>query len=174
MSRVVVDTNVARTANKPEWVSRGCKTACAKALKAAMRGQVCIDRQSGRSEIVAEYRRRLSAKGQPGPGDAFLAWVLRHQYADTYVIRIPITKKEGSADDFLELPAPPEGVNYDPSDRKFLAVAHAAEPKAEILQATDSKWWGWRQALADIGVKVQFLCEEEIKAKYAQKMGSPP
>ncbi len=39
-----------------------------------------------------------------------------------------------------------------------------------MLQATDSKWWGWRDALADCGITVEFLCPEQIQETYERKM----
>ena len=54
---------------------------------------------------------------------------------------------------------------------KFLAVAAAHEEHPPILQAFDSKWWGWRDALAQVGISVHFLCKHEIAEKHAAKMG---
>jgi hypothetical protein len=80
-----------------------------------------------------------------------------------------LTQKQGAQGDFDELADPPQGVHYDPSDRKFLAVAAAHKERPPILQALDSKWWGWQAALATIGVKIHFLCPE-IEQKYGEKM----
>ncbi len=121
--------------------------------------------------IREEYLKNLSAKGQPGPGDAFLKWLLTHEWGQQRVTRVPLTPKDDDPEDFQELPAPPEGVNYDRSDRKFLAVAAAHPQHPPILQSFDSKWWGWRGALAMAGITIHFLCEDEIAAKYEEKMG---
>jgi hypothetical protein len=40
-----------------------------------------------------------------------------------------------------------------------------------MIQATDSKWWGWKDALAETGITVQFICDRYIEAKYKEKMG---
>ena len=32
--------------------------------------------------------------------------------------------------------------------------------------------WGWDDALKDVGITVQFLCSDYVKAKYAEKIGS--
>lgn len=166
--RCVVDTNVATTANGANaGASLRCVAASARALRAVMaEGHVFVD-DGGR--IVLEYRNNLSAKGQPGPGDVFLKWLLTHEYGGDRVTRVRITPGE-SSEDFAELPVPPEGIRYDPSDRKFLAVAAAHPEHPVVLQSFDSKWWGWRTALATAGVKVHFLCREEIAKKHARKM----
>jgi hypothetical protein len=169
-ARCVVDTNVAATANGANpGTSLECVAASARALKAVMEhGHVFIDDGGA---IVAEYRRNLSARGQPGPGDVFLKWLLTHEWGGARVTRVQITPKPGDDEDFVELPPPPDGVAYDPSDRKFLAVAAADPEKPPILQSFDSKWWGWRSALGESGISVHFLCEEEIARKHEAKMG---
>jgi hypothetical protein len=132
-------------------------------------GHVFVDELG---KIVEEYRRNLNARGEPGPGDKFLEWILTHEWGIKRVTRVRITPKTEDSEDFVELPAPPVGVSYDPSDRKFLAVASAHPDRPPILQSFDSKWWGWREALAEHGVSIYFLCADEIASKHAAKMGS--
>jgi len=168
--RCVVDTNVATTAN---WDNEGappdCVAASAKALQSVMKdGHVFVD-DGGR--IVGEYRANLGASGEPGPGDAFLKWLLTHEWSGQRVTRVQITAKPNDEEDFEELPAPQDGLVYDRSDRKFLAVAAASPEHPPILQSFDSKWWGWQDALAALGVRVHFLCPEAIKQKFLEKMG---
>lgn len=169
--RCVVDTNVATSANGAnEAVSATCVAASARALQSILRGGHVVVDDAGR--IVAEYRRNLRARGEPGPGDAFLKWILTHEWGGHKVTRVPITPKEEDVEDFLEIPPPPPGVVYDRSDRKFLAVAFADPEYPTILQSFDSKWWGWKDALAAQGVVVHFLCPAEIASKHTTKMGS--
>ena len=167
--RCVVDTNVATTANGANaGAPITCVAASAKALQLVMKsGHVFVD-TSGL--IVSEYRTNLSAKGQPGPGDAFLKWILTHEWGGVQVTRVPITAKPHDDEDFKELTAPPQGVVYDRSDKKFLAVAAAHSEKPPILQSFDSKWWGWQEALNQDGVSIYFVCADAIAAKYAEKM----
>lgn len=169
--RCVIDTNVTTTANGAnEGAPSACVVASAKALHAVMKdGHVFVD-DGGR--IVEEYRANLSAKGQPGPGDAFFKWLLTHEWGGERVTRVPISSTEEDDEDFDVLPAPPEGIVYDRSDRKFLAVAAAHQEHPPILQSFDSKWWGWRAALAKIGVRIHFLCQKDIARKHREKMGT--
>ena len=171
---VVVDTNVGTTANAMNpGAPVDCVVACARALQHTMsRGHVYIDHGGCSSAIVAEYRQNLSAKGQPGPGDAFLKWLLTHEWGGTRVTRVAITPKEADPEDYEELLVPDDGTVYDRSDRKFLAVAAAHPSPPPILQAFDSQWWGWRAALSAIGVTIEFLCPDAIAAKHAEKMGA--
>ena len=167
--RCVVDTNVAKTANNANPAAGGqCAAASASALHKIMTsGHVFVD-EGGR--IVGEYRNNLNAKGQPGAGDLFLKWLLTNEWGGNRVTRVTLTPSSHDDEDFEELPDPPSGVRYDPSDRKFLAVAAAHPEHPPILQALDSKWWGWRDALSAVGIQVHFLCESEIKEKHRQKM----
>jgi hypothetical protein len=167
--RCVVDTNVATTANGANvGAPPACVAASARALQQVMQGgHVFVDHGG---TIVAEYRKHLSAKGQPGPGDAFLKWVLTHEWGGVRVTRVRITPCDrGDGEDYEELPPPPRGIRYDPSDRKFLAVAAAHPEHPPVLQSLDSKWWGWRDALAGAGVTLCFVCPDDIRCKHAKK-----
>ncbi len=33
----------------------------------------------------------------------------------------------------------------------------------------DTKWWGWQEALAEVGVSIHFLCPQEIEKKHREK-----
>lgn len=103
-------------------------------------------------------------------GNAFLKWLFTHEWNGARVTRVTLTPKAGDPEDFEELPPPPAGVYYDPSDRKFLAVAAAHDEHPPILQALDSKWWGWKDALAQQGVTLHFVCPAEIAKKHEEKM----
>src|SRR5699024_9353599 len=118
--------------------------------------------------ILAEYLGAVGP-GQPEAGGAFVRWLLQNQWAVSRVTHVPITPRTAAATGFHELPAPLPGVTYDPSDEKFLAVAAAHPEHSPVLQAFDSKWWGWQQSLAKCGVTIDFLCPE-IEAKYHEKM----
>lgn len=168
--RCVVDTNVTTTANGVNSAAPPtCVLASAEALQAVMEnGHVFID-DGGR--IVAEYRANLRAKGQPGPGDSFLKWLLTHEWGGDRVTRVTITPSNDDDESFLEFPKPPRGINYDRSDQKFLAVAAAHSEHPPILQSFDTKWWGWKDALASCGITIHFLCLREIAKKHSEKMG---
>jgi len=81
--------------------------------------------------------------------------------------RVKITPNGASYNEF------PDHVgleNFDNSDRKFVAVANVHPTKPPILQATDSKWWGWKTALFEAGITVHFICRNFIETKYSEKM----
>lgn len=171
--KCIVDTNVPKTANlatqpNPDSdVSDACVLACIEAVEHVIKKRgLIIDTGD---EIFDEYRQQLSMKGQPGVGDRFMKWVHDNRWSLPDSDRVAIFRNDDSYDEF---PAHDGLKNFDKSDRKFVAVANAHPEKPPILQATDSKWWGWKDALAEVEITVQFLCPEYVKAKYAEKMGT--
>ncbi len=171
--KCIVDTNVPKVANRaltPDQIPHeltGCVLACIEAIEHVIKKRgLVID---AGDEIFHEYRQQLSMKGQPGVGDHFMKWVHDNRWSFPDADRVTITKNGDSYDQF---PAH-EGLNdFDKSDRKFVAVANAHLDVPPILQATDSKWWGWKEPLAEVGITVRFLCSEYAAAKYAEKMGT--
>ena len=170
---VVMDTNVPMIANLSAHLNLysdipdSCIRESIRQIKNVIEKSYCLVIDDA-GEIFQEYRKNLSLKGQPGVGDAFAKWVNDYQWDSNKVARIQVTK---SGNSYKEFPDHDELNDFDPSDRKFVAVANAHPEKPLILQATDSKWWGWKDDLARAGITVHFLCREYIEAKYAEKIG---
>jgi len=171
--KCVVDTNVPLTANlalRPHEVDAAllpCVMACVEAIEHVKKTKGLV--LDAGDAIYDEYRNKLSLKGTPGLGDAFLKWVHDNRWSFPESDRVRITPR---GDSYKEFPEHPGLAEFDRSDRKFVAVACAHPERPPILQATDSKWWGWKDALEEAGVKVQFLCSEYAHATWAKKMGA--
>lgn len=168
---VVVDTNVAVVANRKEDTSTGCVRACVNEILAITGDEkrVAIDLEG---LIIREYMNNLSLAGQPGVGDAFMKWLHRNQAVVERCEKVAITRPgAGEGVDFPSFPEDKMLAGLDPSDRKFIAVSRAHPEAPPILEATDAKWWGWREALQRNGVMVHFLCEADIGAAYEAKFG---
>jgi hypothetical protein len=169
-NQCLVDTNVPKTANLandpadiPDDLVE-CVANCVEAIKHVIKKRgLVID---AGDEIFDEYRKQLDMKGRPGVGDSFMKWVHDNRWSLPDSNRVAITRKGDSYDQF---PVHDRLNDFDVSDRKFVAVANAHPRKPTILQATDSKWWGWKDALADLGITVHFLCPEYAEAKHAEK-----
>ncbi len=170
--KCLVDTNVPKTANlatQPDPASDVpdcCVLACIEAIEHVKNRRALV--MDAGDEIFDEYRQQLSMRGQPGVGDRFMKWVHDNRWGFSSSDRVAITKNGDSYDEF---PSHDGLKEFDKSDRKFVAVANAHSDKPPILQATDSKWWGWREALKEVGVTVHFLCPGYAETKYAEKMG---
>lgn len=147
----VVDTNVAVVANggHPE-ASPDCVRRCIRQLGDVRRGgRVAID---DGWRILGEYRRNLSESGQPGVGDRFLKWLLQNHANRQRCAKVILTPVDEAAQEYAEFPSSPALAGFDPSDRKFVAVANAHPAKPPILQAVDSKWRAFEGHLAAMGV----------------------
>jgi hypothetical protein len=165
---IVVDTNVLIAANgtNSEW--KPIASRCANRLKAVMDGNtVCTD-SSGL--ILAEYGNKLPSQSRSGFGDMFYLWLARNRFNTEYCQEIAITAKDAGFEEFPDLSQEIAAI-IDPSDRKFIAVAHAHRGKPPILQATDSKWIGWKNALAAVGITIDFVDETFLLPFYQRKMG---
>jgi hypothetical protein len=121
--------------------------------------------------IFDEYRANLRLSGQPGVGDQFMKWVHDHRWNEQHCRRIPITCTDESNQIFEEFPEHPQLVEFDVSDRKFVAVANADSTNPPIMQAVGYKWWGWKSALKEVGIEVMFLDPALAKRKYDEHLG---
>jgi len=153
----IMDTNVAIVANgRSPQAGISCVENCiAQLLDIRERSRMLID-ESGL--ILEEYRRHLSPSGQPGPGDAFFKWLWSNQANQEYCLQVPITPSEERG--FEEFPSDPELAQFDRADRKFVAVALASGESVQILNASDTDWWIYRDALSQHGITVNFICPE--------------
>lgn len=153
MTPYVVDTNVAVVANGREThADRRCQLSCVEKLESVVaREVVAID--DGHA-ILSEYRQHLSPSGMPGVGDMFYKHILNHQYRDDRVRMVALTPSEDDRRGFDVLP---ENA-FDPSDRKFLAVAVLA--RGIVLNATDSDWDEHDSLLEKLGVEIRQLCPQ--------------
>ena len=166
----LVDTNVAITANGKNHMSAECVVACQHSLNQLMlSGRLVIDDQW---KILGEYMNKLHPQGQPGLGDAFLKWVLTHQTNAQKVEMVSVTSQKDVSGNvsYKEFPDDTGLADFDPSDRVFIAVAASHVERPPILQATDSKWLGkWNTALLNAGIKIDYLCEDELQQIYDRK-----
>jgi hypothetical protein len=63
---------------------------------------------------------------------------------------------------FEEFPSDPELDNFDPSDRKFIAVSLATSDRPPIIVAVDRGWTRFHEPLVKNGIKIQFLCPDVV------------
>ena len=155
MTSFVVDTNVAIVANgRGTHADTQCQLTCVQRLNSLVAGEtVAID---DGNLILDEYKNHLNFSGGPGVGDVFFKHVFNNQYQGERVRRVAVTPAEDDQRGFEQLPEN----TFDRSDRKFLAVAVAAE--AVVLNATDSDW-GEQAALMDtLGAEVNQLCPQHV------------
>lgn len=168
MNACLVDTNVPVVANEDApQASPACILACTRALAAIMRGDARLALDDNWL-IIREYQRHLRSSGQPGVGDAFLKWVLTNLANPNRCELVHLSVADPSGSHFTQFPDDPALTDFDPADRKFVAVAVAHPDRPSILQAVDTNWWAFRDVLARCGVPVTFLCEDDIARLLSQ------
>ncbi|MFD3166806.1 hypothetical protein [Herpetosiphon sp. NSE202] len=163
----LVDTNVALVANRAaSHASPQCVIAATRfLLQLQTDGMIVID---SAWQILNEYKHKLNPTGQPGVGDAFLRWVITNQRNPKHCRQIAITPLGDKQ--FAEFPhADPALANFDPSDRKFVAVAITDPQHPPIYNAVDSDWGkaGIAEALAQYAVRIEQLCPDFKPAREA-------
>lgn len=156
MNRVVVDTNVAIVANgrlkdagdRPPSIM--CRKAAVEFLVQVVEcGTALLDRDGA---VSAQYRRYLSARGQPGIGDRFYQMTLQHSPRSVEYIELP-KRADG---EYSDLPQPLIDAGFDPEDRVFAALA--IRENVPVFNATDSDWVEHAGVLSACAVKVKNLC----------------
>ncbi|RKU38472.1 hypothetical protein C6496_06595 [Candidatus Poribacteria bacterium] len=161
--KVIVDTNVPLVANgKADQASEDCVETCIDELMKITAGNVKLVLDDLR-RIIGEYRNKLNPGGFPGVGDAFLKWVEINWANPQQCDLVSITPTDDLEANFQEFPTDPTLAGFDPDDRKFIAVALAHPEKPPILQASDTAWWHYRDALHQNGVTVDFICEDDVR-----------
>lgn len=156
MSRCVVDTNVAIVANgrpdpdDPRPPSIPCRKAAVTFLSELVKkGTVLIDVEGA---IQQEYRRHLNPRGAPGVGDRFYLEVLHS--SPKLVQRVDLPKRPDG--EYENLPQALIDACFDPSDRKFAALAH--KEGVAVHNATDSDWLEHALVLSVERIRVVNLC----------------
>ena len=156
----IVDTNVILVASgqHPD-VGPDCVIACTQRLQRIMAGErIAVD---DKFEILLEYQNKTLPKTGNRPGDAFVRWALRNCANTLRCDQIALTPSQKNG--YEEFPVDIRLADFDPPDRKFVAVAAAHPNRPPILQAADSKWLGWNPALEDNGITVDFLCPKDLE-----------
>ena len=156
MSRCVVDTNVPIVANGRSYSDNArpptvdCRTQAVRfLLKLVDRGTVLLDSDGA---IQDEYRRHLNPRGQPGVGDRFYQVVLHS--APHLVERVDLPKRADG--EYTDMPQDLIDAGFDPSDRKFVALAR--QQNVPVINAIDSDWIEHAAMISALKIDVRNLC----------------
>lgn len=153
---VVIDTNVAIVANKKhELATVQDVLACIAALEDARDCVILIDRNN---QVLSEYRKHLSPKGQPGVGDSFMKWLWDNRANSKRCLQISITPLDSGS--YSEFPDDSRLAAFDKADRKFVAIAKASGRDPKILNACDSDWWDFELVLAEHAIRVDHVAPD--------------
>lgn len=152
--RRVVDTNVPIVANGRSDGSGEpaieCRIASITFLEELLqRGKILLDLAG---EIQNEYHTYLNPRGEPGVGDRFYLTALQSGLERVERIELEIL----DSGEYADLPQPVIDAGFDPSDRKFAALAK--KENVPVVNATDSDWAESIDVLNTNGINVIFLC----------------
>jgi hypothetical protein len=157
---VVIDTNVLIAANRDDCpqANLACVEACNQFLLQVQKSStVVIDRTR---LILSEYGKKVYPN-RARTGDKFLKWLLINQANPKYCRLVTITPT--GENQFAKFPADPDLQDFDPSDRKFVAVALTHPDHPPIYNAVDSDWKIHQRALEKHGIQIEFLCPDCLK-----------
>jgi hypothetical protein len=155
----VIDTNVLVVADDLNHeAGPGCVQACAAAITKARRRRIVLD-EAG--VILKQYRQNLRL-GRQTVGANFLQWLLDNLYNPQRCEQVALTPITGDGRGFEEFPDDPDLAAFDRSDRVFVAVAIKSRFRPCVLNATDTDWWCFREALKRHGVIIEFVCPEQM------------
>lgn len=167
MKRRIIDTNVPIIANgRPDPEERrppsaDCRIAAIIFLQNILKsGRILVDLAG---EIQGEYRTHLNARGQPGVGDRFYQEVLNS--APRLIERVELPRRADGQ--YADLPQVLIDTGFDPSDRKFAALAR--RENVPVVNATDSDWLNHRAILESNGIAVEFVCGCDSTAWFEPK-----
>jgi hypothetical protein len=163
MKSFVIDVNVLIAANgRKTHADEACRLACTiKLMNIKKEHKVVID--EGRELIFAKYREYCSYKPGGKTGDEFFIWLSdnKNKYNQGRCELVSVTPNDER--EFEEFPDDPALAGFHRSDRVFVAVAKASANNPEILNATDSGWFKFEDALRANGVTVAQLCPQHLK-----------
>jgi len=152
----VIDTNVLIVANNREspQASYECIISCIKWLQSFEKSGILVIDNNWL--IIKEYQNKVNSSGQPGVGDAFLKWILLNRSNPHRCEKVQITQI--AEYEFKEFPKSESLQKFDPSDRKFVAVALTHPQRPAIANAVDFGWNIHKDPLSEHGIEIEFLC----------------
>lgn len=157
----IFDTNVLIAANgRKTHADLECQLSCIEAIESTKSGITLLDNMG---LILNEYSRYCNYKGEPGVGDTFFKYIVDNQLVGSVCEVVEITPDSENNDSFTEFPNQDGLENFDPSDKKFVAVSVASGKSAPIYNATDSDWEISKLALEKNDIFILQLCPQHAK-----------
>lgn len=155
-SGYVIDTNVLLVASgKANHVTDGCVDNATKFLIGVKQSKSMTHLDSA-GEILSEYLKKNQPFKNRKPGDEFLRYLINSSGDQRLVNRVELEKDETS--NYLNFPSDPALTGFDEDDKKFIAVAIASNVDPEIVDAADSDWRDFEEALQR-HITLKFLCK---------------
>lgn len=156
-SDAIVDTNVLVVASG--WAQQASTDCVRRSIARLQRiREECFLLLDDHGRILREYRKQFDHVSTQSIGFQFYLWVHNNQANPEYCRKVAVTPHATRG--FGEFPGDDDLVMFDYDDRVFVAVALANDRVAVVLNASDSDWWDYREALDRHGVEIDFVCPE--------------
>lgn len=169
--RYIIDTNVplkAADIYSEDRLDAQCSLACLNFIKKVMDSDDIVVVLDANSEILREYKNNLNTCEQNTVATQFFQWICKHltlhQNSQVELQYLTVTGDR----EYDEFPRTSKLDGFDVSDRKFIALANAHPEHPAIVEGADSLWWGFKDALEELGIHIYFLCEDYIRIKYEE------
>ncbi len=165
MSDAVVDTNIWVMGHAPPHTHQTkAKLECA---------TTCLDwlvkfRDSNKRHLIVDVQHIILSKYWEylGQGNSLAREILAHLEASDRIIPVQIAFDENH---YAVLPAELGLDNFDPADKKFVAVALTCNPFPPIYNATDSDWREHAAAFTVANLTIVELCLDTLKESSQEK-----
>jgi hypothetical protein len=162
MTDYVIDTNVWIMVDRlPDEIQDhdelDCHLQCVDWLSNFVRGEdrLVVDWDY---KILGEYRRHAAR------GELFNRWLNQLERQNRLIVNYQV---QFDAQGYAVVPE--SLAEFDPSDKKFIAVARDYNPILLIVNATDTDWAKSREILEAEGITVQELCSAYIEMRLAER-----
>ena len=150
----IFDTNVLIVANDQRGdVPISIRAKCLELIRQCREGLLVLD---NRWVVLNEYRAHLREAGEPGEGDRFFRYVLSTRGDLRRCLLTPLTPHESRS--FEEFPDDPRLAKFDPSDRKWIALAVSCGNIAPVYAAADYEdYRPYLKTFLEHGVRVELI-----------------
>ena len=167
--KVILDTNVpTEAAMAPDLCQRSklvIQGKCMEYIYGLIKGKTKLVLDAD-YEIIGEYRRNIDKSSNMGI--LFLKWL--DQYLGTISMDDLLKLEKNAEGEYIFFPLDENTKDFDPSDRKFIALANLHPQKPPVVEGTDGKWWGYVSAFKKYGIRIHFLDEEYAQMIYTKKI----
>jgi len=92
-----------------------------------------------------------------------MKWLWTVQADQRYCKQVHLHPRETEPDSFDEFPDDERLQSFDPSDRKYVAVALGSGLKPVVVNAVDPDWAEHFTALQETGLRIRFLCPQHVR-----------
>lgn len=117
-------------------------------------------------EITNEYRNRISMKTDMGK----IFWRWFNAYINRILPEDYVKLEKDSEGNYAMFPLEERTKGFDMSDRKFVALSRRHPEHPIIVEATDGKWFGFKDVFKKYGVQIEFLDEHYAEMMYNRKI----